>query len=383
MANVLIVATYGGFFSSFEVKNILNWKKRGAKVFLLSNFTEKQYNRHQEIIDSLDVSTINYPFSRSLKKTHFFKTIRFIKRVITTEKIDIVETQNPIVSALVRIACCRTSVRCVIYTVHGFFFYKGCPLRKRLFFKPIETILAKKTDIIVTTNLEDYEYSKKLKPRVGSYYVHGVGIECDAIMKEESNRIELCKELGLPTDSFLCVSVGECIKRKNHSEAIRAISKLKSYSDIHYLIIGDGSEINSLKQLSSHLEVDKNVHFLGYRNDANRIMKSCDLYLFPSIQEGLSVALMQAMACGLPVVCSRIRGNVDCIIHGEGGYTYSLFNECELSQYILECYNNRTSLKSFGIFNTRKSHEFSCEVVQKEMSAIYDKAEETLNSYNQ
>lgn len=374
MANVLIVATYGGFFSSFEVNNILNWKNKGADVFLLSNFSEKKYNRHQEIIDSLCVTTIDYPFSRSLTKNRFFKTIKFIKRIINDYKIDIVETQNPIVSALVRFACSRTRVRCVIYTVHGFFFYKGCSLKKRLLFKPIEKFLSKKTDIIVTTNLEDYNFCKHLKPRVGYYYVHGVGIDCDSIIRERSNKAALCGELGVPIDSFLCVSVGECIKRKNHSDAIRAISRLKELSNIHYLIVGDGEEVKNLKKLSSSLGIEKKVHFLGYRNDANYIMKSCDLYLFPSIQEGLSVALMQAMACGLPVVCSKIRGNVDCIIHGEGGFVYSVFNDSEMAKYIEICYNDKTIRDSFGVYNVKKSYEFSSEIVNSEMANIYSKA---------
>ena len=108
------------------------------------------------------------------------------------------------------------------------------------------------------------------------------------------------------------MSVGELSKRKNHQIVIKALAKLKK-KDIYYLICGQGKEENNLRYLAKDLGIEKYILLLGYRNDVDQLYKIADLFIFSSLQEGLPVALMEAMASGVPCIANNIRGNNDLI----------------------------------------------------------------------
>ena len=117
----------------------------------------------------------------------------------------------------------------------------------------------------------------------------------------------------------MVVSVGELNENKNHQVVIKALGKLKD-SQIHYIICGKGNQLENLKELANKLGIVDNVHFLGYRMDILDICKQTDLFVFPSHREGLGVAPLEAMYCGLPLITSNIRGPVDFMMEGKTGY---------------------------------------------------------------
>ena len=120
------------------------------------------------------------------------------------------------------------------------------------------------------------------------------------------------KEIGIPLESLFLLSVGELNENKNHEVVIRALAKLRN-PNIHYAIAGSGDLKNHLVKIVRDLELDNQVHFLGHRNDVAQLLQITDLYIHPSFQEGLPVALMEAIASKVPVICSNIRGNNDLI----------------------------------------------------------------------
>lgn len=150
-------------------------------------------------------------------------------------------------------------------------------------------------------------------------YIPGVGIDTNRFKKIIINHIAKRAELGIPRNSLVILSVGELNKNKNHETIIRAIAKLKK-TNIYYLICGQGPLKEYLKELIKKLGMEKQIYLMGYREDIIEFYKIADIFILPSFREGLSVALMEAMACGLPVICSGIRGNRDLIIDGKGGY---------------------------------------------------------------
>ena len=101
--------------------------------------------------------------------------------------------------------------------------------------------------------------------------------------------------------------------------ALSILKQMDELDGIQYVICGRGALEQELKSLTAELGLTEQVHFLGYRKDIPAICAACDLFVFMSLQEGLPVALMEAMACGLPVVCSAIRGNTDLIETGVTG----------------------------------------------------------------
>ena len=122
-------------------------------------------------------------------------------------------------------------------------------------------------------------------------------------------------------DDFVFMSTGQISVRKNHEVIIRAIAEIPN-PKVKYLIVGFGELENKHKALAMELGIENRVVFAGYRGDVKQLLHVVDGYAFPSLQEGLPVALMEAMSAGLPIVCSKIRGNVDLIENGQGGFLY-------------------------------------------------------------
>lgn len=370
MERVLYVATYGDFFSSFQLDNMRLWQELGCEVHCAADFTDRNKNIFTERIDDLGVVKHQVDFVRTPLSFKNISAYMQLKKIMVDEKITILDTHNPVASILARVAANTIGIKKIMYTVHGFFFYKGAPLKKNLLFKPIEFAMARLTDVVVTTNLEDFEAAKLMKVRKKVYYVPGVGVDVDNITRLEVERSEKRNEFGIPENSFVISSVGESIKRKNHETAIRAFAKVYT-PDMYYIVVGDGELHTYLKNIVKKLGVESNVILPGYRKDANAILKISDLYVFPSFQEGLSVALMQAMAAGLPVVASNIRGNVDCIINGKGGITASPTDVDGIANAIITLKNDSKLRSEFGNYNKKKVTEFSKQKVYEKNNDIF------------
>ena len=206
----------------------------------------------------------------------------------------------------------------VVYMVHGFHFYQGAPLVNWMIYYPVEKFCSRFCDMIITINEEDHRraatfHAKRVEK------IPGVGVNLDRFSPDVNTRSEWRKKLGLADDDIALLTVGELHKGKNQQTVIRAINKINN-PHIRYFLCGKGEEEANLKKLAVGCGLEKQVHFLGYRRDIAEIMCACDIFAFLSLREGLPRALMESMASGLPVVCTGIRGNVDLIEDGKGGF---------------------------------------------------------------
>lgn len=182
---------------------------------------------------------------------------------------------------------------------------------------------------------------------------------------------KLRKSLGIPLDAFVVLSVGEVNKNKNHELGIRAIAQLKdTIPHLFYVIVGRGSSKEALKKLSANLGVEKQVIFTGYRSDIPSFYHMADLFFFPSHREGLSVALMEAMASGLPVVCTKIRGNEDLIVHGKDGILIdgSVGDAVQAIAYMV---NHPSKRCEFAVCAGRVVKSYEISAVLGQMKKIY------------
>ncbi len=286
---------------------------------------------------------------------------------------DIVHCNTPIGGVLGRICAHKAQVPCIIYQAHGFHFWKGAPLKNWLLYYPVEKRLARKTDVLITINTEDYNLAKKCFKPGKVEYVPGVGIDLQKFSIINGDRKSKRAELGLAESDFVLLSVGELIPRKNHVVVLEALAELKKQNrleHIQYLICGRGEIENELKKKAEELGLSDRTHFLGFRMDVNEICMASDLFVFPSSQEGLPVALMEAMACGLPVICSNIRGNTDLIEDGINGKLV----ENKASVIANEIYNmmengDIRALYSYKALDTIKQYDFP--VVVDAMKKVY------------
>ena len=184
-------------------------------------------------------------------------------------------------------------------------------------------------------------------------------------------RQTLQKIYGMASDAIMLLSVGELNENKNHQIVIRALAKIKD-NRVHYFIAGNGNDgmKKKLVDLAGQLGISDRIHLLGYRADVPELMQAADIYLLPSLREGLNVSLMEAMAAGLPVVCSKIRGNVDLIVD----------NKCLVEASDVERWRNAlerlivsstTELKLYGDKNYELIRKCDSSRIIRKMKYIY------------
>ena len=141
---------------------------------------------------------------------------------------------------------------------------------------------------------------------------------------------------------------------------------------------GIGPEKKKLGQYVTEQHLEKNVRFVGFRKDIHEILQCSDCFVLSSFREGLSVALMEAMSEGLPVVCSKIRGNVDLIEDGVGGYLVSPGEEREYRKAFEILFEMKQKepqeFEKMGQANRDRMKEFSEEAVDKIMRKVYNNA---------
>ena len=272
---------------------------------------------YKEDCDAYDIKTVHVGFDRNPWSLKNFSAYKQLKNIVKNEHYDLVHCNTPIGGVLGRIAAkkYRKIGLKVIYTAHGFHFYKGAPIKNWILYYPVEWFLAHWTDVLITINEEDYELAKKHMHAKRVEYVPGVGIDLqkfapNQLPQEDKDRLR--ESIGVGREDKLLLSVGELIRRKNHESVIRALAELDD-PKLKYRICGCGELESYLQNLIEELHLTDRVQLLGYRNDISELCECADLFVFPSFQEGLPVALMEAIASKVPVICSDIRGNTDLV----------------------------------------------------------------------
>lgn len=301
-----------------------------------------------------------------------------LSQIIKDGNIKVIHCNTPVGGMIGRLCGRKYHVNKVIYTAHGFHFYNGAPLFNRTILKWAEHIMAHWTDSIITMNQEDYEAAKKFKLKKDGkvYFVHGVGINLNDFDGIDVYRKEKRIELNLKEDDISLISAGDLILRKNYGIAIRAIAKNKN-PRLHYFICGEGPEEKNLKALAKELMIENQIHFLGFRTDVKELMAASDIFLFTTLQEGMPRSLMEAMACGLACIVSKVRGNVDLIKDGVGGYLCSSTDSNAFAEAISKVAEDKKLRDKMTENNLERIKEYDVLVVEKEISDIY---EEVLSS---
>ncbi len=311
----LMLASVASMIERFNVSNIQLLQSMGFKVDVAANFTNPgtitidRAENFKKYLANIDVDVFDVPIPRSLNFRAIILSYIQIKTLIDNKKYDLIHCHSPIGAVICRMAAkkVRKNGAKVIYTAHGFHFYRGAPLQNWLLFYPIEKWMSHYTDVLITINTEDYKRAKEHFYVRKIEYIPGVGIDIQKFKKRNDSRKRIRAEIGIADQRRVLLSVGELNRNKNHETVIKAIAGI----DMVYVIVGKGPLKERLKTIAEECGVE--LHLMGFRSDVADFYSSADIYVLPSIREGLNVSLMEAMASGLPCVASNIRGNVDLI----------------------------------------------------------------------
>lgn len=380
MKRVLMLASVASMIDQFNMPNIALLQKLGYEVDVACNFIEGNTCSDERVaelkqkLQDMHVRCYQIDFARNIK--HMGQNMRALRQVEGLMKQNgyaFCHCHSPIGGVVARIAGHRTKTK-VIYTAHGFHFYQGAPVMNWLVYYPVEKMLSRWTDVLITINHEDYKLAKKKFKMKKLTYVPGIGIDTQRESLSQKEKEEKRKELGIPQDAFLITNAAEFTPNKNQKTVIEAIEQLHN-PNIYFVMCGIGQKKAELEQYVKEHGLEEHIRFVGFRNDLHEILQTSDCFVLSSFREGLSVALMEAMAEGLPVVCSRIRGNVDLIKDGEGGILISPQKRDEYINAFKKLYNMKN--ESFGQFlhmgeiNRKMIYIFGRKNVENHMKAIY------------
>lgn len=322
MKKAFVVASVASMIDQFNKPIIKLLKKLGYIVVVGCNFekgnscTNIQIDSLKEELESLNVKYYQIDFDRNMMnlKDHII-ALRQIKNILKVEEFDLIHCQSPMGGLLTRAAAkkYRKKGTEVIYTAHGYHFYKGAPLKNWILFYPLEKYFSRFTDKLITINTDDFSFANKKMKAKKVYYVKGVGVETNYfssynLLLEDKNK--LLSEIGIDDTSKVILSVGELNENKNHKVVIKAIKELNR-DDIHYVIAGKGKTKEYLTRLAEENNV--NLHLIGFRDDLVKWYKLCDLFVLPSYREGLAVSLLEAIASNANIIATDIRGNRDVL----------------------------------------------------------------------
>ncbi|QNF26201.1 glycosyltransferase family 4 protein [Metabacillus elymi] len=367
---VLFCATVDYHFKAFHLP-ILKWfKEKGWEVHVAASgeneipFVDEKYN---------------IPIQRSPFHIKNVAAYRELKSIINENDYKIIHCHTPMGGVLTRLAAkqARKNGTKVLYTAHGFHFCKGAPIMNWIFYYPIEKVLARYTDCLITINEEDYQLAISHRFMAGEIeHVHGVGIDTERFKPMNSNEKRMRREkLDYKEEDFLLFFAAEFNKNKNQQFLIKALVEIKDeVPNAKLLLAGDGALQGDCRKLTAELGVEKMVDFLGYRNDIVDLLPMCDVAVASSLREGLPVNIMEAMACGLPVIATENRGHNELIQNLYNGWTVNPDNVIDMANKIKQLANKKHLITTLGE-NGRESIEktYSIKTILIEKSHLYEK----------
>ncbi|WP_461202970.1 glycosyltransferase [Enterococcus sp. N342-3-1-2] len=323
MKKALIVASVASMIEQFNMENIQILLDSGYDVTVATNFINpgtitKEIVKELKIkLTSKNVKMIQVDFPRGFGSLR--RNMKIISKLKTISKnnYNLVHCHSPIGGALTRIAFKKSRTK-VIYTAHGFHFFKNGPKLSWFLFYPIERYLAKYTDILLTINSDDTKIAENFSSKK-VIQIPGIGFDSSRFNnKKKSKTLE---ELNLDNieNKTIIVSIGELNSNKNHITAIRALSEIDN--NFLYLIIGKGNNSEVLNSEIKNLGLDNKVKLMGYCANVEDYLKIADCSIFISKREGLGMAGLESLASGVPLISSWVGGVKDYTVDGFTGFT--------------------------------------------------------------
>src|SRR5207302_1237241 len=296
-------------------------------------------------------------------------------RMLCRVRPEVVHTHTSKAGSVGRLAAWLAGIPVVIHTPHGhlFYGYYGRFLSSLVCFG--ERFLARLTDRIVTLTDRGAEEHVRYKIAGQQKFVtiHG-GNSLAPFRSMRVNATFKRRELGLPPEGPIIGTVGRLVPIKGHTWLIRAVPRvLAEFPQACVVLIGDGPLRGELKELTAELGISPHVVFLGTRHDIPECLTALDLFVLPSLNEGMGRALVEAMAVGCPVVATCVGGIPDVVTDGATGLLVPPRDDRALADAILTLLRDRRLLAAYGEAAQRRVDErFDIETMVRSIERLYD-----------
>lgn len=255
------------------------------------------------------------------------KAILLVRQILTEHRIEVIICHNPLGAFVGRIAAWLAKTPRIVYFAHGL---PCAPAQGfvswRLRFWT-EKLLGRVTDAILVMNSYDEKLCKTrhiIKNTDNVFRIPGMGVDLTRYGLDDAEKVkrEVAKELAIPEHQKIVLFVGRLVPEKGVFVLTEAAEKIcEQRNDVCFLFAGGGTSMDRLKKIVRANHLEDNFRFLGWRGDIDRLMQIADVFVLPTYYfEGLPVSILEAMACGKPVVATKHRGCEDAVVDGQTGF---------------------------------------------------------------
>jgi len=336
MKKVLFCATIAEHILGFHVPYLEYFNKIGYKVIVATANSCKFAIPYCD--EKYDISINRAPF-----KFSNIKAIRELKMLISDQQPDIIHCHTPMGGVVARIAAKSARKKYgtkVIYTAHGFHFFKGAPIINWILYFSMERLLAPVTDCLITINDEDYKNALKFLKAASIKKINGIGFDKSKFqnLNNKGQKSKTLKEkLGLPVESIILFYAAGLEKNKNQNMLLKVLRTIRdSGKDAYLFLAGEGVLMEEYKRKAKYIGISDYVVFLGWRDDIQEVLKCVDVVTASSVREGLGVNILEAMAAGVPVVATNNRGHREIIKDGVNGFLVEIDEYEKMAKNVIE-----------------------------------------------
>lgn len=390
MGNIKVLHIITRFDKGGSAQNtylsLLGLRKKHYQLSLVSGLSLESEMKYEEIkakekdiqiLESEGIEFIQCPFL--LRRINVIKDLRAffdIWRIIKKYNPLIVHTHSSKAGLMGRLAAKLAGTPIIVHTPHGhvFFGYFG-PFKTKLFII-FEKLASRITDkIVALTNREKKDHILFKIAEEDKFSVIYSGIELN-ILKESSSeeKQNLKKELGIPENSLIVGTAGRLVPVKGPEFLVKASKYIISkYPDTYFMFTGDGPLEQDLKRKALEMGISDNIIFLGWRDDLAKIISIYDIFVLPSLNEGMGRVLVEAMALGKSIVASNVGGIPDLVIHGKNGFLVPPKNPKELAKYIQVLLEDKDKREKMGLAGKEMAYNFTSERMVEKIANLYKK----------
>ena len=374
MKKILYVTTVSRTLNAFLIPHIEKLVYEGYKVDCACAIDLKVDDR----ILSKGCNIFDIPFSRNPANPRNVKAFRELLKIQERNEYDILHVHTPVASFVTRLAFREKENLKIIYTCHGFHFYKGSSIVNWILFYPLEKLAARWTDTLVTINEEDYKMATTFKLRNNGQVIkmNGVGIEKEKYIIENFNKNEYRKKLNLEENDFVILVLAELNNNKNHNQLIKAMNLLKDkYPNIKAIFAGSGPLEEDIKYQIKENGLENKISLIGWRNDVKELINSCDMVGLFSKREGFGKCLLEAIICGKPVIATNTRGPRELIKENVNGFLVEINDIEQTANYIEKIYMDNKGIQKLEEKISEKGNKYLLVNVLNQLNSIYNESE--------
>ena len=367
---ILLVATVQSHICQFHRPLARMLHDHGCEVHVAArdNLAEKNGLK----LDFAD-RVFNLPFRRSPFSPKNLNAYRELKRILDEERYNVVHCNTPVGGTLGRMAARKTRKQGtkVVYTAHGFHFYKGAPKKNWLLWYPVEEFLCRYTDLLITIAEEDYELARTKFPTQVEH-IHGVGANTEkyrTVPEEETAALK--NQLGYENERIV-LCTGELNANKNQVTAIRAMPEVaRRIPDAKLLLAGNGPMEQQLRDEIAKLGMEQSVELIGYHTDLEKYVQAAELIVSCSKREGMPLNIVEGMLCKKAVVASINRGHKELVEDGMTGYLLPDGDTAAFSEKLFSLLRDPELAHKMGEAGREKATAYTDKAVYRELELIY------------